>query len=53
MAENGVEDKDQLQCRTHGQKYMLQIVAIAKSIADSETGAKMVADIDKKMFQKL
>jgi len=34
MAENGILDKDQLQCRTHGQKYLLSLEEIERSITN-------------------
>jgi hypothetical protein len=51
MAENGVRDKDQLQCRTHGQKYLLQIDEIKKNI--NQGSSNLAKDFDKKMYQKL
>tara|TARA_B110000305_G_C18846994_1_gene362755 strand:+ start:82 stop:387 length:306 start_codon:yes stop_codon:yes gene_type:complete len=50
MAENGIHGKDQLQCRTHGQKYLVGLEEIRKSIenADKSSGA-----MDKKIYQKL
>lgn len=47
MAENGIRNKDQLQCRTHGQKYLLSLSEIQRNIADS-TG-----QMDKKIYQKM
>ena len=32
MTENGITNKDQLQCRTHGQKYLLSLEEIEKTI---------------------
>lgn len=51
MEESGITDKDQLQCRTHGQKYLLSIEEIRESI--HKGAANVASKFDKKMFQKL
>jgi hypothetical protein len=51
MEENGITDKDQLQCRTHGQKYLLSIEEIRKNIENDPE--KVANEFDKKMYQKL
>jgi hypothetical protein len=49
MSENGIKDKDQLQCRTHGQKYLLGLEEILTTIKQSGNSG----NFDKKMYQKL
>ena len=34
MSENGIKNKDQLQCRTHGQKYLIGLGEIVNSIGE-------------------
>ena len=53
MKENGIKDKDQLQCRTHGQKYLLSIEEIRKNIAADEDIKIIATTFDRKMYQKL
>lgn len=48
MEESGITDKDQLQCRTHGQKYLLSIEEIRTCI--EEDAAKVANNFDKKMY---
>ena len=52
MMRRGIDSKDQLQCRTHGQKYLLQIEEIKKNIEDEEK-KNGDTNYDKKMYQKL
>jgi hypothetical protein len=35
MSENGIKNKDQLQCRTHGQKYLIGLGEIVNSIGET------------------
>jgi len=49
MTENGIKDKDQLQCRTHGQKYLLSLEEIKKTIEKSG----ITKDFDKKIYVKM
>jgi hypothetical protein len=51
MEESGITDKDQLQCRTHGQKYLLSIEEIKENI--EKDVSKVATNFDKKMFHKL
>ena len=51
MAENGIKNKDQLQCRTHGQKYLLGLEEIKKTI--EQDGKEVSTNFDKKIYQKL
>lgn len=37
LSENGILNKDQLQCRTHGQKYLLGLEEIRDSIKRSQS----------------
>ena len=47
MAENGILNKDQLQCRTHGQKYLLSLQEIQRNIEENQ------GQMDKKIYQKM
>ena len=49
MYENGYKNKDQLQCRTHGQKYLLGIEEIREKIEKKKQNEKL----DQKFYQKL
>ena len=51
MCDNGIKDKDQLQCRTHGQKYLLSLEEIRKTIAEGDS--ELCKSFDKKIYQKL
>jgi len=51
MKDNGVKGKDQLQCRTHGQKYLLSITEIMEKILKNPS--LIAKTFDKKMYQKL
>ena len=64
MVQNGIKNKDQLQCRTHGQKYLLSLEEIERSIskflsdktkAQGNHGASNpeYQQLDKKMYPKL
>ena len=48
MQDNGITDRDQLQCRTHGQKYLLSLEEIRDNINKGKNQA-----FDKKTFQKI
>ena len=50
MIENGISDKDQLQCRTHGQKYLLSLADIHKNLTKKDFAGKQ---LDKKIFQRI
>ena len=39
-----------MQCRTHGQKYLLSLADIHKNLSKKEVGAKQ---LDKKIFQRI
>ena len=52
MSENGFVNKDQLQCRTHGQKYLISLQEIQNGIKQSdEAGPRCLTQ--KKIYQKL
>ena len=51
MVENGITDKDQLQCRTHGQKYLLSLADIHKNLEGYISGK--ITSLDKKIYQKI
>ena len=54
MTENGITNKDQLQCRTHGQKYLLSLEEIEKTIKKQMEGkTKQQEPLDKKIYQKI
>lgn len=53
MIKRGIDSKDQLQCRTHGQKYLLQIDEIKRNIEEEEDKQGGDSNYDKKMYQKL
>lgn len=54
MAENGIKNKNQLQCRTHGQKYLIGLQEIVDSIEDTmNKKGKGGQPMDKKIYQKL
>jgi hypothetical protein len=48
MSDNGITTKDQLQCRTHGQKYLLSLEEIQNSLKKS-----FESSIDKKISLKI
>ena len=54
MAENGIKNKDQLQCRTHGQKYLLSLEEIEKSITKLLNDKNQNNEpLDKKIYPKI
>jgi hypothetical protein len=54
MVENGIKDRDQLQCRTHGQKYLLSLEEIRdKTIEQDDVALSTNFELDKKIYQKL
>ena len=54
MDENGIKNKNQLQCRTHGQKYLIGLQEIVDSIEDTTSKkGKGGHPMDKKIYQKL
>lgn len=48
MIENGIVGKDQLQCRTHGQKYLLSLQEIQRCLHKEKS-----SNLDKKIYQKI
>ena len=47
MCDNGITEKDQLQCRTHGQKYLLSLAEIKENLKKNIDGK--IATLDRKI----